>query len=78
MDPLEAAVAVLSEAGEPLHWTVIQDRALRRGLIDPFVITDVRARLFAALREGVHEGSLVRAGKGVYALADPSSRSAET
>ena len=32
MDPLDAAVAVLREAGEPLHWTVIQDRALRQGL----------------------------------------------
>ena len=75
MVPLEAAIAVLGEAGEPLHWTVIQDRALRRGLIDPFVITDVRAHLLTALRDGVHAGSLVRAGKGVYALADPASGS---
>lgn len=78
MDPLEAAVAVLGEAGGPLHWTVIQDRALRLGLIDPFVITDVRARLLSALREGVLAGSLVREGKGVYGLADPASGSAET
>jgi hypothetical protein len=78
MDPLEAAVAVLGEAGEPLHWTVIQDRALRLGLIDPFVVTDVRARLLAALRDGVHAGSLVREGKGVYSLADPASGSAGT
>jgi hypothetical protein len=78
MDPLDAAIAVLGEAAEPLHWTVIQDRALRLGLIDPFVVTDVRARLFAALREGVQAGSLVRKGKGVYALSDPASRSAET
>jgi hypothetical protein len=78
MDPLEAAVVVLGEAGEPLHWTVIQDRALRRGLIDPFVVTDVRARLLRALRDGVRAGSLVREGKGVYALAEPGSGSVES
>lgn len=79
MDPLEAAIVVLGEAGKPLHWTVIQDRALRLGLIDPFVVTDVRARLLTALRDGVHTGSLVREGRGVYALADPpASGPAET
>ena len=78
MDPLEAAVAVLGQAGEPLHWTVIQDRALRLGLIDPFVVTDVRARLLTALREGVQKGSLVREGKGDYALADPTAGTAAT
>jgi hypothetical protein len=76
MEPLEAAVAVLGEAGEPLHWTVIQDRALRTGLIDPFVVSDVRARLLAALREGVRAGSLVREGKGVYRLPGPVAGSA--
>ncbi len=78
MDELEAAIAVLGEAGEPLHWTVIQDRALRLGLIDPFVVTDVRARLLKALRDGVHAGSLAREGKGVYGLADPASGSEQT
>lgn len=78
MDPLDAAVVVLGDAGEPLHWTVIQDRALRRGLIDPFVVTDVRARLLKALRDGVNEGSLMRVGKGVYALSEPASGSAGT
>lgn len=71
MEPLDAAVAVLREAGEPLHWTVIQDRALRQGLIDPFAVTDVRATLLGALRDGVRTGALVRAGTGVYALAEP-------
>jgi hypothetical protein len=66
MEPLDAAVAVLREAGEPLHWTVIQDRALRQGLIDPFVVRDVRATLLRALRDGVRDGSLARAGTGVY------------
>lgn len=78
MDALEAAVSVLDQAGEPLHWTVIQDRALRLGLIDPFVVTDVRARLLTALRDGVQAGSLVRVRKGVYALTDPAAGSAKT
>lgn len=69
MEPLDAAVAVLREAGEPLHWTVIQDRALRKGLIDPFVVTDVRAALLGALRDGVRAHVLERAGTGVYVLA---------
>jgi HB1, ASXL, restriction endonuclease HTH domain len=69
MEPLDAAVAVLREAGEPLHWTVIQDRALRQGLIDPFVVRDVRATLLRALRDGVRDGSLARAGTGVYVSA---------
>ncbi len=78
MDPLDAAVTVLGRAGEPLHWTVIQDRALQLGLIDPFVVTDVRARLLRALRDGVHTGTLVRVEKGVYALAVRASGSAKT
>ena len=68
MEPLDAAVAVLSDAGEPLHWTVIQDRALRRGLIDPFVVTDVRATLLRALRDGVRDGAVIRVETGVYTL----------
>jgi len=72
MEPLDAAMAVLREAGEPLHWTVIQDRALRQGMIDPFAITDVRGTLLRALRDGVRDGTLVRADTGVYALAGPT------
>ncbi len=68
MEPLDAAIAVLRDAGEPLHWTVIQDRALRQGLIDPFVVSDVRKTLLAALRDGVSAGVLERAGTGVYRL----------
>ena len=52
MEPLEAAVTVLREEGEPLHWTKIQDLALRRGYLDPFEIPDVRKALLAALAEG--------------------------
>jgi hypothetical protein len=67
MDPLEAAVTVLGEEGEPLHWTKIQDLALRRGYLDPFQIPDVRKALLSALAEGVRSGVLTKEGTGVYA-----------
>jgi len=70
-DPLDAAIAVLREAGEPLHWTVIQDRALRTGRLDPFTTPNVRGELMTGLRRGVREGSLQRVGTGVYDLATP-------
>jgi hypothetical protein len=69
MQPLEAAVTVLEEeGGGPLHWTVIQDLALRRGYLDPFVQPDVRRELVAALAAAVDEGALVKDAKGVYRL----------
>jgi hypothetical protein len=68
MDPLEAAIAVLREEGEALHWTRIQDLALRRGYLDPFETPDVRRELLAALARGVREGRLVKVSTGVYAL----------
>ena len=69
MDALEAAVTVLGEEGEPLHWTRIQDLALRRGYVDPFEIPDVRKALLSALAEGVRSGVLSKQGTGVYATA---------
>jgi hypothetical protein len=69
MEPLEAAVTVLDEEGEPLHWTRIQDLALRRGYLDPFETPDVRKALLSALAEGVRSGVLVREGTGVYTTA---------
>ncbi len=68
MEALEAALAVLREEGRPLHWTKIQDLALRRGYLDPFEVPDVRRELLAALARGVREGRVVKAGTGVYAL----------
>ena len=76
MELLEAAVTVLREEGEPLHWTKIQDLALRRGYVDPFETPDVRKQLLAALAEGVRTSVLARTSKGVYKLggvAKPSS-----
>ena len=68
MDFLEAAVTVLREEGEPLHWTKIQDLALRRGYIDPFETPDVRRRLLAALAEGARTGEIEKTSTGVYRL----------
>ncbi|HSJ51874.1 MAG TPA: HTH domain-containing protein [Actinomycetota bacterium] len=66
MEPLEAALTVLREEGEPLHWTKIQDLALRRGYLDPFAHPDVRKRLLSALAGGVRDGVVVKESTGVY------------
>jgi len=71
MEPLEAAIKVLVEERVPLHWTKIQDLALRRGYLDPFELPDVRRTLLAALGEGVRSGVLEKQGTGVYAAAPP-------
>jgi hypothetical protein len=68
VDVLEAAITVLREEGEPLHWTRIQDLALRRGYIDPFETPDVRRRLIAALAGGVRTGEIEKTSTGVYRL----------
>jgi HB1/ASXL restriction endonuclease-like protein with HTH domain len=73
MDFLEAALVVLREEGAPLHWTVIQDRALRAGLLDPFTQPDIRRSLLSALAEGVRGGAVAKAGTGVYALVEGSA-----
>jgi hypothetical protein len=69
MDALEAAIAVLREEGQPLHWTKIQDLALRRAYLDPFEIPDVRRTLLAALADGVRSGVLEKESTGVYAVS---------
>ena len=68
MDFREAALAVLREEGKALHWTVIQDLALKRGYLDPFTQKDIRRGLLAALADCARDGVIRKAGKGVYAL----------
>jgi HB1, ASXL, restriction endonuclease HTH domain len=70
MDMAEAVVTVLREQGEPVHWTVIQDVALRQGYIDPFTESDVRKRLLATLAELVERGEVEKTAVGVYRIAD--------
>jgi HB1, ASXL, restriction endonuclease HTH domain len=68
MEILEAALTVLREEGEPLHWTKIQDLALRRGYLDPFTQPDIRKHLLGALARGAKEGAVVKDQTGVYRL----------
>jgi hypothetical protein len=68
MEVREAVLAVLRDEAAPLHWTKIQDLALRRGLIDPFEMSDVRRTVLRALAEAARDGGVVRRGKGVYSL----------
>jgi hypothetical protein len=56
---LDAAVAVLREEGKPLHWTVVQDLALKRGYLDPFTQRDIRKNLLAAVAPAARTGVVV-------------------
>jgi hypothetical protein len=66
MDYLEAALTVLREEAKPLHWTVIQDLALKRGYLDPFTQRDIRKHLLAALALAAKDGKVVKHTTGVY------------
>ena len=68
MEPREAVLAILAEEGAPLHWTVVQDLALRRGYLDPFAHPDVRRQVQTSLRALAAEGAIARRGKGVYEI----------
>ena len=68
LEPLDAALRVLREEGGAMHWTAIQDAALKRGYLDPFVQRDIRQRLVAALAAAAKQGVVVRESTGVYRL----------
>ena len=68
MELLDAALTVLREEGTPLHWTRIQDLALKRGYLDPFTQPDIRKHLLAALARGAKDGTVVKGPTGVYRL----------
>jgi hypothetical protein len=69
VEALKAARTVLADEGAALHWTVIQDLALRRGYLDPFTTPQIRQTLQKALAAGVRDGTLRRVGRGIYELA---------
>jgi hypothetical protein len=69
MEPRAAVLAVLTEEAAPLHWTKIQDLALRRGYLDPFEHPDVRRQVQTTLRALASEGLVEKQAKGVYLLA---------
>jgi hypothetical protein len=73
MEPSEACLRVLEDAaGETLHWTVVQDRALKGRLIDPFTTKDVRGTVVKTLAKLAKEGRIVKEGPGLYRAGAPS------
>ena len=67
MDPKEACLKVLDEAGDDtLHWTVVLDRALTQRLIDPFTTPDVRGVVVKSLAALAKEGRVDKQGTGLY------------
>ncbi|MCA1830512.1 MAG: hypothetical protein ABR552_10980 [Actinomycetota bacterium] len=67
MDAAEAALRVLSEdAGAELHWTVVWDRALRAGYVDPIAEPDARDRFIKALADAARTGGIERTSTGTY------------
>ena len=74
---LEAAEAILKEAGGPLHYKEISRRALERGLIEPKGQTPeatMGAQLYMAVRRAEEDGEPGRfrsAGRAQFALAAP-------
>ena len=69
MEFREAALTVLREEGKPLHWTVIQDLALKRGYLDPFRQTDIRKNLLNVLARATKDGEIEKESTGVYRIA---------
>jgi hypothetical protein len=72
MQPRDAVLTIVRDSSEPLHWTVIQDTALRRGYLDPFETGNVRRVVLAALADLVRDGLVVKAGTGTYLAAAPA------
>jgi hypothetical protein len=71
MEPGEAALHVLrDDPGADLHWTVIWDRALKAGYIDPFTQRDARDALIASLAAESKAGRIEKTSKGTYRLAE--------
>lgn len=67
MDPGAAARRVLEEAGhEALHWTVIWDRALRAGYVDPMAQPEARDQLVRWLAQAARAGEIERTSTGTY------------
>lgn len=70
MEPREAALRVLREDPEAdLHWTVIWDRALRNGYVDPLGQPDARDKFLRALAEEARGGGIEKTAKGTYRFA---------
>lgn len=67
MEPGDAARRVLSEAGdEALHWTVIWDRALKAGFLNPMEQRDARDDLVRWLAQAARAGDIEKTSTGTY------------
>ena len=70
MTYLDAAYEILRQAGKPLHYQQITERALAEGLISPQGLTPEATMASRLYTDSKTEGSrFVRAGKGVFGLA---------
>jgi restriction system protein len=75
---LEAAKEVLRQAGQPLHYDEIAQRALAQGLIETKGQTPNRtlnAQISTSIRSG--NSPFVRVGRGMYRLADAAQPAPE-
>ena len=70
MEPGDAARQILEATDEPLHWTVIWDRALREGLINPMTQPDARDQLMRWLAAAAKAGEIEKTSKGTYRRSD--------
>jgi hypothetical protein len=73
MEPGDAAARVLAEAGEPLHWTVVWDRALRAGYINPMTQPDARDALMRWLAQAARNGAIEKTSTGTYRATGSAS-----
>lgn len=70
MDPGDAARRVLEEAGgEALHWTVVWDRALQAGYLDPLTQRDARDELLRWLANAARGGEIEKQSTGTYRIS---------
>jgi hypothetical protein len=69
LDARDAVLTVVRDADGPLHWTVILDRCLTAGYLDPFTQSGVRALVQRTLRELAAQGAVERVATGVYVSA---------
>jgi hypothetical protein len=66
MEPSEAGLKVLSDTDEALHWTVIWDRALRAGYLNPMEQPLARDVLIRWLAEAAKSGEIEKTSTGTY------------
>jgi hypothetical protein len=71
MEVEDAVLRILEEEGGALHWTVIQDLALRRGYLDPFTQPNLRREVLRALNRLARDAAIRREDTGVYASGPP-------